>query len=43
LPFVGLISRIRLFINEHFVWRKESAPRNVVRAAADQRPAERAA
>ena len=43
LPFVGLISRIRLFINEHFVWRKQSAPRSVVCAAADRRPAERAA
>ncbi len=44
LPFVGLISRIRLFINEHFVWRKQSAPRSVVcAAAADRRPAERAA
>ena len=28
LPFVGVISRIRLFINEHFVWRKKtSTPR----------------
>jgi len=27
LPVIGLFSRARLFFNEHFVWRRESAPR----------------
>ncbi len=27
LPFVALGSRIRLFINENFIWRREPAPR----------------
>jgi len=43
LPFVALGSRVRLFINEHFVWRDESAPRRAVSDAADGTPAERAA
>jgi hypothetical protein len=38
LPFVGLMSRIRLRINERFVWRKKAAPRNV---SVDRRPVER--
>jgi len=43
LPLVGLLSRIRLFVNERFVWRKQSATPSIVSAAADRRPAERAA
>jgi hypothetical protein len=38
LPFVGLISRIRLFINERLVWRKQSARQSVVCTAAERRP-----
>jgi dimethylaniline monooxygenase (N-oxide forming) len=45
LPFVALISYVRLYINEHFVWRDESAPkpRARVSAGSEGRPAERAA
>jgi dimethylaniline monooxygenase (N-oxide forming) / hypotaurine monooxygenase len=43
LPFVGLISFVRLFINENFVWREKSAPRPAASGARGRRPAERAA
>jgi len=43
LPFVGLISRIRLFINEHIMWRKEYAQQGVVATTSGRRPAERPA
>jgi hypothetical protein len=43
LPFVALISYVRLFINEHFIWRDESAPRRVASRPTDGRPAERTA
>jgi hypothetical protein len=42
LPFVGMISRVRLFINEQFVWRKQSTPQRVA-AVTDARPVQRAA
>ena len=43
LPFVGVISRVRLFINERFLWRQGSAPRRIDAPAADEMPARRAA
>ena len=42
LPFVALISRARLLINERFVWRMASGPR-CVEPTTDQRQVERAA
>jgi dimethylaniline monooxygenase (N-oxide forming) len=43
LPFVGLISRIRLFINERFVWPRTSSARGVQVRAPDEVTMERAA
>ena len=43
LPFVGLISRVRLFINERMVWRKENPQQGVVAATGGSRVAERSA
>jgi dimethylaniline monooxygenase (N-oxide forming) len=43
LPLVGLISRIRLFVNEHIVWRRGSAQQSVVGATSGRKPAERPA
>jgi dimethylaniline monooxygenase (N-oxide forming) len=43
LPFVALGSAIRLFINEHFVWREKSAPRRAPSSAPSGKLAERAA
>ncbi len=43
LPFVGLISRVRLFINERMVWRKENPQQGVVAATGGSRMAERSA
>jgi dimethylaniline monooxygenase (N-oxide forming) len=43
LPFVGLISRVRLFINERMVWRKENPQQDVVAATGGSRVAERSA
>jgi hypothetical protein len=43
LPFVGLISRIRLFVNEHFVWPRERAAKYVEVGPPDGATIERAA
>ena len=43
LPFVGLISRVRLFINERMLWRKENPQQGVVAATGGSRVAERSA
>jgi hypothetical protein len=43
LPFVALISRARLFINEHVIWRQKTATRRAAGRASDPRPAQRAA
>jgi dimethylaniline monooxygenase (N-oxide forming) len=42
LPFVALGSRVRLFINEHLVWRNERAPKRAASGAVDEILAERA-
>jgi hypothetical protein len=43
LPFVNLISRIRLFVNERLVWRKELAQRSTGHDVAAPIQVERAA
>jgi dimethylaniline monooxygenase (N-oxide forming) len=43
LPFVGVISRVRLFVNERFLWPRTATPRRPPLPAADEMPAERAA
>jgi dimethylaniline monooxygenase (N-oxide forming) len=43
LPLVGLGSRVRLFINEHFIWRKEPAGRRAAAGAIETMPQGRAA
>jgi dimethylaniline monooxygenase (N-oxide forming) len=43
LPFVNLISRIRLFVNENLIWRKELAQRSIAHGAAAPRQAEHTA
>lgn len=43
LPFVGLISYVRLFINERMVWRKENPQRGIMAATGGGRVAERSA
>jgi dimethylaniline monooxygenase (N-oxide forming) len=41
LPLVGLFSRARLFVNEHFIWRREPAPPRVADRAPGEMEAER--
>ena len=43
LPVIGFFSRVRLFFNEHLVWRHGPAPLPVADRASEARRAERAA
>jgi dimethylaniline monooxygenase (N-oxide forming) len=40
LPIIGLISRVRLFMNERFIWRKHPAERRIAVGAIKAMPSE---